>query len=99
MADGGWPRIKEVPAFFDGGGGCVGASIMDDLMIRCRGSLDRGHELAAWLSKRSIERGGYPVVTTLIGKAGLWGGMQIERSNDWMTLNAHMERGAAVVTP
>ena len=64
---------------------------MDDLCIKCRGSLDRGHELATFLSKRSVERGGYPLVVTIIGRSGTWGGMQIERSNDWMTLTVHME--------
>ena len=97
MGDAGWICIKEVPSFFDGGDGHLGASIMDDLCIRCRGSPARGHELAAYLSKRSVERGGYPLVVTVIGRTGLWGGMQIERSADWMSMHVHME-GYVVAT-
>ena len=77
MAAAGWLRPLDAPAIFYNGEHRAGV-IIDDMLIRTRGSREPALELVAKLNALVRPLGGQPLVVTF--DVQLWGGMMISRS-------------------
>ena len=89
MLKAGWPRIKEVPAYYTRPGPerSVGCSIIDDLGVRSRNP-QYVHTLHEYLSGQAVKRGGQPL--TIEVSPTKWGGMKIWRDPERQTITVSM---------